>query len=140
MKSFRTSTYWIGATALLITCSAWSSELVYQPVNPNFGGSPLNGNVLLNNAQAQNTYKDPDRRVSGASGTSALDRLSNSLQSRLIGQILSDAEDGTTGFLETDDFSVNITDEGLGGLLITILDKGTNEVSEIQVNGLGSSE
>ena len=37
-----------------------ATELVYTPVNPSFGGNPLNGTWLLNNAQAQNDYDDPD--------------------------------------------------------------------------------
>ena len=40
----------------------FSSELLYTPVNPAFGGSPLNGSVLLNAAQAQNGHKDPKRK------------------------------------------------------------------------------
>jgi hypothetical protein len=41
-----------------LCCQA--TELVYTPVNPAFGGNPLNGTWLLNNAQAQNDYDDPD--------------------------------------------------------------------------------
>lgn len=33
--------------------AASSAELVYQPVNPTFGGDPLNGNWLLSQATAQ---------------------------------------------------------------------------------------
>jgi curli production assembly/transport component CsgF len=40
----------IGVTA---SASAFASELVYHPVNPTFGGNPLNGSFLLSTAQAQ---------------------------------------------------------------------------------------
>ena len=33
--------------------SAFAGQLVYQPVNPSFGGSPLNGSWLLAQGQAQ---------------------------------------------------------------------------------------
>jgi curli production assembly/transport component CsgF len=32
---------------------ALASEMVYHPVNPTFGGNPLNGSFLLSTAQAQ---------------------------------------------------------------------------------------
>ena len=56
-----------------------ATELVYTPINPSFGGNPLNGTWLLNNAQAQNDYDDPDLkdRASAFSGTTALERFSN---------------------------------------------------------------
>mgnify|MGYP001544396207 CR=1 FL=1 len=47
----------VGMQCLLL---ATASELVYTPVNPAFGGNPLNGPVLLNAAQAINNFKDPD--------------------------------------------------------------------------------
>ncbi|WP_448547445.1 curli assembly protein CsgF [Thalassotalea fusca] len=42
----------------MVFASALSaSELVYTPINPSFGGSPLNGSFLLSKAQAQNKHK-----------------------------------------------------------------------------------
>jgi curli production assembly/transport component CsgF len=49
--------YWIiPAIAVLVinlSAPALASELVYHPVNPTFGGNPLNGQPLLSQAQAQ---------------------------------------------------------------------------------------
>jgi curli production assembly/transport component CsgF len=39
--------------ALGIGSAAIASEIVYHPVNPSFGGNPLNGTALLSQAQAQ---------------------------------------------------------------------------------------
>ncbi|MCQ9616450.1 curli assembly protein CsgF [Paenalcaligenes niemegkensis] len=44
----------------LASATAMASPLVYTPVNPSFGGDPLNGNWLLNSAQLTNKHKDPD--------------------------------------------------------------------------------
>jgi|SRR4029077_9006866 curli production assembly/transport component CsgF len=41
------------ASAIGLLGSASASEMVYHPVNPTFGGSPLNGAALLSQAQAQ---------------------------------------------------------------------------------------
>ena len=42
------------ALALAFPAAASAGELVYQPVNPSFGGNPLNGPNLLNSANSQN--------------------------------------------------------------------------------------
>ena len=113
-----------------------ATELVYTPINPSFGGNPLNGTWLLNNAQAQNDYDDPDLKDRASlAGTSALERFSSQLQSRLLGQLLDNISTGNTGSLSTEAFIVNVLDDS-GALTIEVTDRATGEVSEIQVNGL----
>ena len=122
--------------AALIAPTLHASELVYRPVNPSFGGNPLNSGHLLGTANAQNDYKDP-ASGSGGSGTSALDRLTSNLQSRLISQLLADiGKDGSqSGSLVTDDFAINVVDED-GTLVVSITDRVTNQTTMIEVNGL----
>ncbi|MFT5757256.1 MAG: curli production assembly/transport component CsgF [Alteromonadaceae bacterium] len=38
--------------------SVAASELVYTPINPSFGGNPMNGSFLLGKAQTQNKHKE----------------------------------------------------------------------------------
>lgn len=117
---------------LLLSSGLSATELVYTPVNPSFGGSPLNGAWLLGNAQAQNDKKDPDAiDRSSLAGTSALDRFTSQLESRLLSDLLSDVKDGKTGSITTDDFIVNIINDDLGNLVVNITDRLTGEVSEI---------
>ncbi|MCY1259646.1 curli assembly protein CsgF [compost metagenome] len=116
----------------LLSGSAVASQLVYTPVNPSFGGNPLNGQWLLNNAQAQDDHKDPDLR---SSALSPLDRFTNQLQSRLLSQLLTNVQNGNTGTLSTDDFIVNLVNDS-GALTIQITDRATGEISEIVVDGL----
>lgn len=122
--------------AALIAPTLHASELVYRPVNPSFGGNPLNSSHLLGTANAQNDYKDP-ASGSGSNGTSALDRLTSNLQSRLISQLLADiGKDGSqSGSLVTDDFAINVVDED-GTLVVSITDRVTNQTTMIEVNGL----
>lgn len=117
---------------LLLSFSVTATELVYTPVNPSFGGSPLNGAWLLGNAQAQNDTKDPDA-IDRASltGTSALDRFTSQLESRLLSDLLGDVKDGKTGSITTDDFIVSIINDDIGNLVVSITDRLTGEVSEI---------
>lgn len=112
-----------------------ATELVYTPINPSFGGNPLNGTWLLNNAQAQNDFDDPDLKRNTTTATSALDRFTSQLQSRLLGQLLDNISTGNTGSLSTDAFIVNVVDDS-GQLTIEVTDRATGELSEIKVNGL----
>ncbi|HAF92728.1 curli assembly protein CsgF [Stutzerimonas balearica] len=120
---------------LLLANGASATELVYTPVNPSFGGSPLNGAWLLGNAQAQNDHKDPDAIDRSALSGSALDRFTSQLESRLLSQMLSNIEQGKEGVLTTDDFIIHIVNDDLGNLTVNITDKLTGEISEIIVDG-----
>jgi curli production assembly/transport component CsgF len=51
MKLLQTA--FLAATFVLAAGGASASEIVYRPVNPSFGGDPLNGNWLLSQASAQ---------------------------------------------------------------------------------------
>ncbi|MFV3406914.1 MULTISPECIES: curli production assembly/transport component CsgF [Pseudomonas] len=120
-----------------LCCQALATELVYTPVNPAFGGNPLNGTWLLNNAQAQNDYDDPDLKGRGSAfaSTSALERFTNQLESRLLGQLLDNISNGTTGSMSTNAFLIDVIDNG-GALSIRVTDRATGEISIIQVSGL----
>ena len=112
-----------------------SSELVYTPINPSFGGNPLNSTILINHANAINDYQDPNASSFDFEEESPLERLASSLESRLISQLLADIGNGNTGQLETDDFFLNVLDSN-GLLTVQIVDKATGESTEISVAGL----
>lgn len=118
---------------MLLSAGASATELVYTPVNPSFGGSPLNGAWLLGNAQAQNKKKDPDAldRSSLLGNQSALDRFTSQLESRVLGDLLNGVKDGKTGAVTTDDFIVRVYNGDAGMLIVEITDRLTGEMSEI---------
>ncbi|USD20817.1 curli assembly protein CsgF [Microbulbifer variabilis] len=122
--------------ATLFSCgSVIATELIYEPVNPNFGGNPLNGTYLLQSAQSQDSHEDPDKHDSLYEQPSALDRFTDSLETRLLNQLLTDVGDGNSGELITDDFIVQIVDND-GVLTVLITDRSTGDKSEIVVSGL----
>lgn len=49
----------LAAAGLLLAGPATAGQLQYTPVNPSFGGNPLNGPNLLQSAQAQKRYPYP---------------------------------------------------------------------------------
>jgi len=121
---------------------AVAAELVYEPVNPNFGGSPLNGSFLLNEAQAQNDFTDPNAPSSLRTETTALDRFNDSLERLVLSRITSSLSgslfgpDGelVPGVLETQDFSILIVDLGDGTLRITTTDKNTGDSTSFDIS------
>lgn len=129
MKSLVTA----AGCALLLTAAHTHAEMVYRPVNPSFGGNPLNGSTLLGVANAQNDYKVP-ASSSGYTPPTALERLVSSLESRLLSQLLSDIGNGQSGSFATDNFSVDVVEDGVGGIEIQITDLISGDSTSIEVN------
>lgn len=123
----------------LISTTAQAGNLTFQFVNPNFGGNPNNGSFLLSEANAQNSYKDPDAYDwnSASSTPSALDNFTSAIQSQLLGNLMGNISSGKPGRLVTKDFIVDIKNTD-GQLMMNILDRTTGKSSTIQVDGLSS--
>lgn len=124
---------------LALTCmwsaSAAAQDMVYEPIDPSFGGNPFNSAHLLGIANAQNDYRDPNAR----SSSSQADIFARQLQSRLLSALSSqivDAifgenpqESGTISFGgQTINFVRNLTE-----VTLTIVDDNTGEVTEIVI-------
>lgn len=113
-----------------------AQDLVYQPTNPAFGGNPYNYQWLLNSAEAQNSFKDPDA-AQGKEQMTELERFTSSLNSQLLSQV--------TRRLFTDQFGQQGLEEGTysfgslavdiypsnEGLVINILDTETGEQTQV---------
>jgi len=74
----------VGVLFLLSGRPAIATELVYTPINPSFGGNPLNWSGLLNQATLQNKFKEarPLREPK-----SSLERFTEQLEYRVFHQI-----------------------------------------------------
>lgn len=130
-------------TGVLTGQSAQATEMVYYPLNPSFGGSPLNGPVLLNSALATNKHTDPtmDDDLLGTGRQSPLQIFQETLERAILGRLASSAtsrivgEDGKLipGSLETENFNIDIVDVGGGLLSITTVDKVTGGSTTFQV-------
>ncbi|MGA3682759.1 MULTISPECIES: curli assembly protein CsgF [Pseudomonas] len=133
----------VASLALLagICSGVQASELAYVPNNPSFGGNPLNGPVLLNQAQAQNHYVEKSSS-SGASGQTALTQFNSMLQSAILSRVSSAVTSSIVGAngqlvpgtVETTDFRIAITNLQGGLLQIVTTDKNTGQTTQFQVN------
>lgn len=131
------------AVACTLAAPSSATELVYYPFNPSFGGSPLNGSVLLNSALATNKHTDPalDNSDLGIEEKSPLQLFNETLERSIISRLASAASskivnaDGqfVPGNLETDSFLISIVDLGNGYLSITTTDKMTGGETTFQV-------
>jgi len=125
LKSFTAFCFLLVIGILTVTSTeTQAQQLVYTPINPSFGGSPLNGNWLLSYAQLQDNTKDP----SAQQQTDPLADFENNLNRSILNQIsrqITQQLFGETGLsegqFEFGDFSINI-DQTLDGLNIVIFD------------------
>jgi len=77
--------------SILLSANLQASELVYQPINPSFGGNPINGGFLLNKAQSQNKHK-----ASLAKKTYA-EKFQESLERAYINKLVREITDSAFG-------------------------------------------
>lgn len=126
-------------TIVLLCASAqmFSQQLVYKPVNPNFGGDTFNYQQLLSSAEAQNKFEDPNAAGFGQDERSELERFTENLNSQLLNSVSrslftsqfgeGDLTPGTYTFgtLEVEIFP------SADGLVITILDTQTGEQTQV---------
>jgi curli production assembly/transport component CsgF len=128
---------------LFIPAAALAGPIVYQPVNPSFGGNPLNGPNLMNQANSQNKFTDPNAgSLFGRSAQGQLDLFNQRLQALILDRIASSLSDSLfdssgnlqPGTVETSTFLINIVDQGNGTLLITTTDKTTGASTSFQIS------
>jgi curli production assembly/transport component CsgF len=135
----------VGVPALLIGLTATeavASEMVYVPVNPSFGGNPINGSILLNSAQATNRHTAPSANsASGYTPPTPLQQFNDMLERSILNQLASNASSKVSaggklipGTVETANFTITITDPGGGLLQVTTTDKVTGISTSFQVS------
>ncbi|NRD72412.1 curli production assembly protein CsgF [Shewanella sp. VB17] len=111
---------------------AQSTELVYTPINPSFGGSALNGSYLLNKANAQNdnTAKKTDKDF--------VTRFKESLERSVLSEVARGVAGGDIkeGTYDTGDYRIEVIPAG-GGLMVTVINLITDEVTVIEMPSYG---
>ncbi len=114
----------------------YGQQMVYKPVNPNFGGNPLNYSGLMASAEAQNQFKEENSF--GLLNQSPLSQFSESIKrqilSELTGDLLGKDESGKadleTGTTEVGGLVIDVV-ETRSGSVITIIDTETGESTQI---------
>lgn len=122
--------------AWMLAGNVLAGELIYVPVNPNFGGNPFNAGPLQTNAASQNSFTDPSDPVDlfGLGSIFPDDALDSLLQTQLATSRLNTIVDpngffivGTTLTTGTSTFAVTA---GAGGSnIVTVTNNATGAVS-----------
>jgi curli production assembly/transport component CsgF len=129
-------------TLLLCPVAGGATSIQYTPVNPNFGGSPLNGSFLLNQATVNNSrYQTaPSSATAGSSEASARQQIIQNLQQAAVNAVLSQvAQQISEGLTNNQSGSYNIAGELINfqrsgnEINITITDATTGGTTSIQI-------
>jgi len=130
--------------ASFMSSAALAQDLVYEPVNPSFGGNPFNSAHLLAIANAQNDFERP---VEEASSQSDLDRFVRSLQSRLLSSLSTQVANAIFGEEAQDEGRIVFGDQTiefvrtLDGIQLTITEAdGSQTVITIPVFTTGDED
>lgn len=125
----------------LVAAHAQGGELIYQPINPSFGGDPLVGNYLLNKAQVQDTHKDPDAPDFGSFSETDffLQDLRNSLVNDAIEDAVNNGEPGRVSTIDSSELRIQIESTGNQGFEMVITDRRTGEVTRVNLGTSGTN-
>ena len=124
------------ASATALAAPLMAQDIVYEPINPAFGGNPFNADYLLATATPQR----PDRPSSPSSEPlTEAQQFARQIQSRLLSALSSSivtaitgAEPGTSGEFTVGDQTIRF-ERTLSEIRLTIVDNVTGEVTEIVV-------
>lgn len=136
--------------AFLTQVGAHAGELRYVPVNPTFGGNPLNSPGLQANATAQNTTKAPV--TPPATPPTALEKFTATIEAAILNRVQSatltalfdskstfDPNKPTT--VSAGNFVITITpDPKTGQLILVTKDTLTGQSTTINISSFGSFE
>ena len=131
------------AAVILASCAlasaavrpAMAQDIVYQPIDPSFGGNPFNSAHLLGIANAQNDYKDPKAQQTN----SQADVFARQLQSRLLSALSSQIVDAIFGENPQESGTISFGGQtinfvrSLTEVTLTITDDDTGEVTTIVI-------
>lgn len=141
-KTTITLTTALFSTILLISTTQ-ATEMVYKPINPSFGGNPLNGSFLLNKAQAQNKHRAPIKRKTYA------EKFQDSLERAYINKIVREITDLAFGeaangsvfdqnsTFMSGDYEIQIITTNPDSITVQITNTVSGEVTIIEVPRFG---
>ena len=127
----------LGLGGLLLSIPAAGQALVYEPINPAFGGSYLNYQWLQSSAQTQNAFKqsspsysrDPLADFESSLQRQILSQLSRELVANRFG---SDLDLSQEGVFDLGEFTVEIV-PGLDGTAIRIFNDLTGDETTVTI-------
>lgn len=122
---------------VLLPSLLYATELVYTPVNPSFGGNPINGTYLLSNAAAQNDTKAPTKAEQTQIekfNTSLNNQILSQLARKIVATSFGDYNDQlASGYYDFGDFTMQIDVATGDKISVSITDVMTGGITTIDV-------
>lgn len=127
----------------LIASNVVATELVYTPINPSFGGNPLNGSFLLSKAQSQNKHREIRPKKTYAENFQ--ESLQRAYLNKLVREItgLAFGEEDANGLFKNNstfvsgNHQIKIITDNSDSITVQITDITTNEVTIIEIPRFG---
>ena len=126
--------------------SASASELVYTPINPTFGGNPLNATQLQAVATAQKPNAPSSTSAASSTTTSASQQFLQMLQSQLYASIASSVSTAITGTNAQQSGKITLGSTqvswytSLDGKHISMTDTSTGQVTQIVIPAVSTTQ
>ena len=128
-----------------MSTTSLASQIVYRPINPTFGGNPMNASMLMSKAQAQNKHKE--KRPEKTYADKFQESLERSIMNKLIRQVTDYAngeldEDGNPIFLQdqlfsSGDYIIEVLISNPDTLTVQLTNSVSGEVTIIEVPRFG---
>lgn len=129
----------VALSVMLMAMPVMASPLTYTPVNPSFGGNPLNGPNLLSEANAINQYTAPVKTQTPADKLAAfaasvqsaiLSRVSSALIKNIVNEVDNTLVPGT---VVTQDYIITVANLSGGVVQVTTTDRTTGQATTFEV-------
>jgi len=133
----------IYTSLLLCSSTLFATELVYKPINPSFGGNPLNANMLLSKAQAQNKHKAPISEKSYAENfqdsleRTYLNRMVREITDIAFGEDVEDSIFNQDSIFVSGDYEIQIITSSSDAITVQITNLVDGTITIIEVPRFG---
>ncbi|AUJ68918.1 MULTISPECIES: curli assembly protein CsgF [Pseudoalteromonas] len=122
-----------------------ATELVYKPINPAFGGNPLNANMLLSKAQSQNKHRAPiiektyDEKFQESLERTYLNRLVREITDVAFGDDIKDSIFDQDATFMSGDYQIQVITSTPDTITVRITNTASGEETILEVPRFAAS-
>ncbi|CAM3831221.1 MULTISPECIES: curli assembly protein CsgF [Pseudoalteromonas] len=144
MTTIKTTIMFAGLI-LLGSAHVTATELVYKPINPAFGGNPLNANMLLSKAQSQNKHRAPiiektyDEKFQESLERTYLNRLVREITDVAFGDDIKDSIFDQDATFMSGDYQIQVITSTPDTITVRITNTASGEETILEVPRFASS-
>ncbi|PHI36459.1 curli production assembly protein CsgF [Pseudoalteromonas sp. GCY] len=144
MTTIKTTIMFVGLM-LLSSAHVAATELVYKPINPAFGGNPLNANMLLSKAQSQNKHRAPiiektyDEKFQESLERTYLNRLVREITDVAFGDDIKDSIFDQDATFMSGDYQIQVITSTPDTITVRITNTASGEETILEVPRFASS-